>query len=56
MSEAHVTIEGMGRRGEGVAHLDDRTVFVPGTLPHETVTAAGDGDRLALVAIWSPSS
>ena len=51
MSDAELTIEGMGRRGEGVAHLDDRTVFVPGTLPDETVTAAGDGDRLALIAI-----
>jgi len=49
MSE--LKIEGMGRRGEGVAQLEDRTVFVPGTLPDETVTAAGDGDRLALVAI-----
>ena len=51
MSEAELKIEGMGRRGEGVARRDDRTVFVPGTLPDETVTAAGDGDRLALVAI-----
>lgn len=51
MSEAELKIEGMGRRGEGVARLDDRTVFVPGTLPDETVIAAGDGDRLSLVAI-----
>ena len=51
MSESDVKIEGMGRRGEGVARLDDRTVFVPGTLPDETVKAVGDGDRLALVAI-----
>ena len=51
MSEAELKIEGMGRRGEGVARHDDRTVFVPGTLPDETVKAAGDGDRLALVAI-----
>ena len=51
MSESDVKIEGMGRRGEGVARLDDRTVFVPGTLPDEVVKAAGDGDRLALIAI-----
>ena len=51
MSETALTIEGMGRRGEGVAHRDDRTVFVPGTLPDERVVAAGDGDRLALIAI-----
>jgi 23S rRNA (uracil1939-C5)-methyltransferase len=51
MSETQLKIEGMGRRGEGVARLDHRAVFVPGTLPDELVTAAGDGDRLALVAI-----
>ena len=51
MSEAELKIEGMGRRGEGVARRDDRTVFVPGTLPDEVVKAAGDGDRLALIAI-----
>ncbi len=49
MSE--LDIEGMGRRGEGVARLDDRAVFVPGTLPGEAVTATGEGDRLALVSI-----
>lgn len=51
MSDAELKIEGMGRRGEGVARHDDRTVFVPGTLPDEVVKAAGDGDRLALIAI-----
>ena len=55
MSEAEIRIEGMGRRGEGVARLDGRTVFVPGTLPDETVTAAGDGERLTLLAIEQAS-
>ena len=31
--------------------MDDRTVFVPGTLPGEEVKAAGEGDRLTLVAV-----
>lgn len=53
MSE--LNIESMGRRGEGVAKLDDRTVFVPGTLPDETVTATGEGERLSLVDIVRPS-
>ena len=41
----------MGRRGEGVARHEGRAVFVPGTLPGEEVTAAGEGERLALVAV-----
>ena len=48
MSDMKLTIEGMGRRGEGVARHDGGTVFVPGTLPGEAVTATGEGDRLAL--------
>lgn len=55
MSESALKIDGMGRRGEGVAKRDERTVFVPGTLPDEVVTASGDGERLALVAIEQPS-
>lgn len=55
MSEADLTIEGMGKRGEGVARMGDRTVFVPGTLPGERVMAAGAGDRLALVAVETTS-
>jgi 23S rRNA (uracil1939-C5)-methyltransferase len=51
MSDADLNIEGMGRRGEGVAKRDAHTVFVPGTLPGEKVIAAGDGDRLALIAV-----
>ena len=49
MTDMQITIEGMGRRGEGVGHdTDGRTVFVPGTLPGEQVTAQGEGERLSL--------
>jgi 23S rRNA (uracil1939-C5)-methyltransferase len=48
MSDVSLRIERMGRRGEGVARDQDRTVFVPGTLPGEEVTASGLGERLAL--------
>lgn len=48
-------ITGMGRRAEGAAQRDGRTVFVPGTLPGEEVTAAGGGERLALTAIIAAS-
>lgn len=51
MTEMRLTIEGMGRRGEGVARRDGRTVFVPGTLPGEEVMADGDGERLSLGAV-----
>lgn len=55
MSELALTIEGMGKRGEGVARRDERTIFVPGTLPGEVVRAEGEGDRLALSRIETPS-
>ena len=55
MTELSLHITGMGRRGEGVAQSEGRAVFVPGTLPGEDVTAAGDGERLALVTITTPS-
>lgn len=51
MSELELKIEGMGKRGEGVARAGERVVFVPGTLPGEQVQAEGDGDRLSLVAV-----
>lgn len=55
MSEIDVKIDGMGKRGEGVAHVNERIAFVPYTLPAEVVTAEGEGDRLSLVTIVKPS-
>jgi 23S rRNA (uracil1939-C5)-methyltransferase len=55
MTERRLVIEAMGRRGEGVARDGARTVFVPGTLPGEEVTVAGDGERLSLTTLERPS-
>lgn len=55
MSEVDVKIEGMGKRGEGVARLGEQAVFVPYTLPGEVVRADGEGDRLSLVAVEKTS-
>lgn len=55
MTDLKLHIDDMGRRAEGVAHLDGRTLFVPGTLPHEDVTATGEGERLALASVDKPS-
>lgn len=51
MSKVTLRIEALGRRGEGIARHEGRSVFVPGTLPGETVRAEGDGERLGLVAV-----
>jgi 23S rRNA (uracil1939-C5)-methyltransferase len=51
MTEHKLLIEAMGRRGEGVGQHQGRTIFVPGTLPGEKVTARGDGERLAMAAL-----
>ena len=55
MTDMTLRIDAMGRRGEGVAHHEARTVFVPGTLPGEEVTATGEGERLALAGILQAS-
>lgn len=55
MTDLTLRITAMGRRGEGLGQRDGRAVYVPGTLPGEHVTAAGDGERLALVAVSAPS-
>ena len=51
MTELSLKIEAMGRRGEGIARHEGRTLFVPGTLPGEDVKASGEGERLALAAM-----
>lgn len=55
MTERTLRIEAMGRRGEGIARDEGRTLFIPGTLPGEEVTAQGEGERLALTAVERPS-
>jgi len=51
-----VDITALGQRGEGVAELDGKRVYVPFALPGETVEAAIDGERGRLGAVLVPSA
>ena len=55
MTDIELAITALGRRGEGVARHDGASVFVPGTLPGETVTASVDGERGSLRRIVTPA-
>lgn len=55
ISAKRLVIERLGVRGEGVAHLGARRVFVPYALPGETVTAEVDGEHARLVDIVEAS-
>ena len=55
MTELTLRIAAMGRKGEGIAHHEGRTFFVPGTLAGEEVRAVGDGERLTAVEITQAS-
>ena len=55
MLERQLVIGAMGRRGEGIARDSGAAVFVPGTLPGETVFVDGDGERASLRRIVTPS-
>lgn len=50
-----LTVERLGFRGEGIATLDGKPVYVPLTLSGETVTAGIEGNRARLLGILSPS-
>ncbi len=55
ISPQRLVIERLGHRGEGVALLHEKRVFVPYALPGETVTAEVDGDHARLVDIVEAS-
>lgn len=55
MSGRRLHIERLGSRGEGVALLDGKSVFVPYALAGETVLAEIDGDRARLIDIVDAS-
>ena len=55
MTELTLRIADMGRKGEGIAHHEGRTFFVPGTLSGEEVRATGKGDRLTAFDITQAS-
>ena len=50
------TITSLGHKGEGVAEIEGRKVFVPLTLPGETVEIGADGDRGTLLGVISPAA
>jgi 23S rRNA (uracil1939-C5)-methyltransferase len=49
------TIETLGHKGEGIAHLDGGRVFVPFTLPGEEVVLSGEGERATALEIKQTS-
>ncbi|MGJ0397033.1 MAG: class I SAM-dependent RNA methyltransferase [Methylocystis sp.] len=55
MSVERLRIEKLGHRGEGVALLHEKRVFVPYALPGETVTAEVEGDHGRVVDILEAS-
>jgi 23S rRNA (uracil1939-C5)-methyltransferase len=50
------TITSLGHKGEGVAEIEGRKVFVPLTLPGEAVEIEADGDRGTLLGVISPAA
>lgn len=53
----HVTVTALGAQGDGVAHIDGRTIFIDGVLPNEIVDIAIDktGNRGQVQSIIKPS-
>ena len=49
------TITALGQKGEGVAEIDGRKVFVPLALPGERVELEADGERGTLLGIITPA-
>ncbi|WP_421952162.1 class I SAM-dependent RNA methyltransferase [Pelagibacterium sp.] len=50
-----LAIERLGHRGEGVATLDGKPIFVPLSLEGETITVEIDGNRGRLIEVIEPS-
>ena len=49
------TIKRLGSQGDGVAETETGELFIPFTLPGETVTAARERDRATLMAVLEAS-
>ncbi|QDZ12404.1 class I SAM-dependent RNA methyltransferase [Devosia ginsengisoli] len=49
------TITSLGHKGEGVAEIDGRKLFVPLALPGEVVEILAEGDRGTLLAVVTPA-
>jgi 23S rRNA (uracil1939-C5)-methyltransferase len=55
MTEQSLDVGAMGRRGEGIATHEGRTLYVPYALPGETIVADVDGERVPIIRIEKPS-
>ncbi|TJV32623.1 MAG: RNA methyltransferase, partial [Mesorhizobium sp.] len=52
---ARFTITRLGSQGDGVAETETGELFIPFTLPGETVTAAREKDRATLMSVLETS-
>jgi 23S rRNA (uracil1939-C5)-methyltransferase len=50
------TIQSLGHKGEGIAHLDGERIFVPLALPGEEVALTREGERGVLAEVLKPSA
>ena len=55
-TNATVSITTLGQRGEGVAELEGRRVYVPLTVPGDVAEIAVAGDRGTLLSLVKPSA
>jgi 23S rRNA (uracil1939-C5)-methyltransferase len=55
MTETMLHIDAMGRRGEGIAHHDGQTLYVPRSLPGEDLRVLDEAGRLSIVEITRSS-
>jgi 23S rRNA (uracil1939-C5)-methyltransferase len=49
------TITGLGHKGEGIAEIEGRKVFVPFALPGERVEIESEGERGTLIGVLEPA-
>ncbi|BAB53574.1 class I SAM-dependent RNA methyltransferase [Mesorhizobium japonicum] len=52
---ARFTVKKLGAQGDGIAETESGDLFIPFTLPGESVTAARERDRAALMAVLEAS-
>lgn len=50
-----LTIQAIGQHGDGLADHDGKKIYVPFTLPGETIEAELDGERARLLDVLAPS-
>lgn len=49
------TIENLGHKGEGIAHINGERIFVPFALPGEEIVLSHEGERGTLLEVLKPS-